>query len=73
MAITMIQTYWKSDNIPESGEKLPTCWKMHRSTSQPILLHRRAFRTSHRRCAASQRVAGPHAGGAGSPTGANLA
>ena len=32
---------------------------MHRSTSHAILIHRRGFRTSHRRCATSQRVAGP--------------
>ena len=46
-------------DIPKSGAKLPTCWKMHRKPSHVVLLHRRSFRTSHRRCAASQRVAGP--------------
>ena len=52
---------WTINNwdIPKSGAKLPTCWKTHRRPSQVILLHRRSFRTSHRRCAASQRVAGP--------------
>ena len=32
---------------------------MHRRASQAILIHRRGFRTSHRRCTVSQHVAGP--------------
>ena len=39
--------------------KLPTCWKMYRSTSHVILIHHKVFRTSYRRCAALQRVAEP--------------
>ena len=39
--------------------KLPTCWKMHRSTSHTFFLHRSSFEPLHRRCAASQPVAGP--------------
>ena len=33
---------------------------MHRRASHAILMHRKGFRTSHRGCAASQRVAGPY-------------
>ena len=32
---------------------------MHRRTSHAFLIHRKVFRTPHRRRAASQRVAGP--------------
>ena len=35
---------------------------MHRSTSHVIFLHRSSFETAHRRCAASQRVAGRYRG-----------
>ena len=33
---------------------------MHHSPLHAILIHRRGFRTSHRRCRALQRVAGPY-------------
>ena len=46
-------------DIPKSGAKIPTCCKMHRSTSHAILMYRRCFGTSHHRCTASQHVAGP--------------
>ena len=45
--------------MPPSGEKLPTCSKMHRRASHVILMHRRGLSTYHRGCVASQRVEGP--------------
>ena len=45
--------------MPPSGAKLPTCWKMHRRASHTILMHCRGFSIFRRGDVASQRVAGP--------------
>ena len=47
----MLQPICKSDNKwPKSGVRIPTCCKMHRSTSHAILMYRRSFGTSHCGC-----------------------
>ena len=63
MTFTMMQTDWKSDNKKlrnsKIGREITNMLEKHRRASHAILMHRREFSTSRRRCVASQRVAGP--------------
>ena len=63
MLIKMLQTFLKFHNTllrySKIWSKISNMLEDGRA-SQAVMIHRRGFRTSHRMCAASQRVAGPY-------------